>query len=191
MKTWRDLNPGWDYQLWDNRRLAEHPFALRDQIEASPRFAGKADIMRYEILHTFGGFFIDADSECVLPLPDDLLANDSFACYENERVTGDLIANGYLGAGPGNRLMEALMDRIRIKEIGKVKPWRETGPGFLTETVADLTYTDLRVYPAKMFIPVHHTGRAAEGDCPTYARQYWGTTHGYHRAWKKPHGTIQ
>ena len=191
MKTWRDLNPEWGYELWDNRRLAEHPFDLRRQIDKSPRFAGKADIMRYEILHTYGGFFIDADSECVLPLPDALLDNAAFACYENEQVTGGLIANGYLGACPGNVLMRLLMQRITEADIGTRKPWEETGPGLLTRTVAELRYTGLRVYPAKMFIPVHHTGRTAEGDCPTYANQFWGTTHGYHRAWKKPHGKVQ
>ena len=40
--------------------------------------AGKADILRYELLYEHGGFFIDADSECINPLDDFLTDNKAF-----------------------------------------------------------------------------------------------------------------
>jgi hypothetical protein len=40
-------------------------------------------------------------------------------------------------------------------------------------------YAGLHVYPSRTFIPTHHSGAPAPGDGPTYAKQYWGSTHGY------------
>ena len=115
MNTWKDSHPDWEYMFWNEETLKEHfPKGLHNQAQydAMPEWNGKCDIARYEILQKFGGFFLDADCVCLRPLDDYLLENDSFSCYENEYIRGQLIAAGYLGCTPKNDLMWHLVNKI-------------------------------------------------------------------------------
>ena len=140
-------------------------------------WCGKADIMRYEILHHHGGFFIDADAICLRPLGNELLNNDSFCCYENEILRPGLLANGYLGASEGNTLMDELVKEIAQRNMSSGMAWQVTGPQLLTDIVARLYYQNLHVYPSGLFIPRHYTGYPGL-NCKKkpYAAQQWGST---------------
>ena len=100
IQTWIDKNPTWTHMLWTEDNLP--PLVNGDIFRGARCYPGKADVLRYEILYRHGGFFIDADSVCINPLPDYLTYNDSFCCWENEYVRTGLMANGYLGATKGN-----------------------------------------------------------------------------------------
>lgn len=176
MATWKTLNPTFRYELWDDARCSSFGFKNAAKIAEQPEWAGKADLMRYEILERHGGVYIDADSECVLPLTDEMLDHDSFACWENETIRRGLISNGYLGAVQGNRLMQSLITDAATRNMAKARAWLTVGPMFLTQMVARLRYTDLHVYPSHYFIPRHYSGMEYHGDGPIYAKQGWGST---------------
>jgi len=194
MDTWKNLNPDWQYRLWDERTLKHYfPYGLRNQkqYEEMEELCGKCDIARIEILNAFGGFFVDADSECLHPLDDYLLANDSFSCYENEFERGNLVACGYLGSTPDNDLMKLLMEgigRIDIKQILKVpdrspwdnthRAWKLTGSELLTSTIFKNKYTAISIYPSYYFIPCHYSGVKYKGYGKSYSNQLWGSTVG-------------
>ena len=64
MKTWKELNPTWEYKVWTEKEM----FPLINQMQFNQygaTYNGKANILRYEILYNYGGFFIDADSTLV------------------------------------------------------------------------------------------------------------------------------
>ena len=84
------MNPSWEHILWTEENMPE--LANQRQFEAMNELAGKADILRYELLNTHGGFFIDADSECISPLDDFLTENDAFCCWENEQIRTGLMS---------------------------------------------------------------------------------------------------
>lgn len=173
MDTWKTLNPTWEYRLWGNDAVG---WENQDAIDMMAEWNGKADIMRYEILRNHGGVVADADSECIQPLDDSFRHHDSFACFENEDVRPGLIACGAIGSVPHCRLMEKCVELIPSRWL--LEPaWRSVGPLFFTQVARG--YPGLYVYPARTFIPVHFTGRAAPGDAPIFARQYWGSTKGY------------
>ena len=172
MESWRRLHPDWEYRLWTDPTGWEND----RQIARMPEWNGKADIMRYEILARHGGIYVDADSECVRPLDPTFLDHDSFACFENEHVRPGLIATGYVGAGPGNVLMQQCIDGIRIQLLD-LPAWMCVGPLFFTAMARG--YERLKVYPSRTFIPRHYTGADAPGNGPVFARQYWGSTLGY------------
>jgi mannosyltransferase OCH1-like enzyme len=180
IQTWRDMNPEWEHMLWTDDNLPE--IKNRIQFDAMKELAGKADILRYELLHDIGGFFIDADSVCVKPLEDFFLDNDSFCCWENEYIRSGLMSNGYLGACKGNELMKYLVERIEmipaevLHSAPNLTAWKITGPTFLTETVQRHQYNKLRIYPSFYFIPRHYSGLEYNGNEPIYAEQYWGST---------------
>jgi mannosyltransferase OCH1-like enzyme len=63
-KDYVNNNPEWEYKLWTENNigglLSEFP-VLRRIFDAEKEYYGKADILRYAILYTHGGVYIDAD----------------------------------------------------------------------------------------------------------------------------------
>jgi len=176
IQTWIDKNPSWKHMLWTDASL---PFIKNnDQFINCPSFAGKADILRYELLYDIGGFFIDADAECVNSLDDLLLNNEAFCCWENEKVRRGLMANGYLASVPKCELMGHLINEIsNLKNMNyqPLETWAITGPLLLTNVAYKHRYP-ITVYPSWYFIPKHYTGIEYSGENKIYAKQYWGTT---------------
>jgi len=185
MNTWKESHPDWDYMFWNEETIAEHfPKGLHNQqqYDAMPEWNGKCDIARYEILQKFGGFFLDADCVCLRPLDDYLLENDSFSCYENELIRGQLIAAGYLGCVQGCELMWHLVNKVHnlygeALHCGPLTAWKTVGPLFLTQSVHELKYNKLAIYPSFYFIPNHYTKlHPYQGPFKPYADQFWGST---------------
>jgi mannosyltransferase OCH1-like enzyme len=183
MNTWKDMNPEWEHIIWDSEKISEkYPNGFKNQkhIDEIEEWAGKADIMRYEILHDYGGFYIDADSICINSLDDHFLKHDCFACFENEECRGQLVANGYLGAIKDCKLMKILIEKISNTEsvshekTGKMA-WQSVGPLFFTETIIENQYP-ISVYPSFVFIPEHYSGYVYQGKGKSYSRQLWGST---------------
>ena len=183
MESCRRMNPGWEYRLWTDTNLPQD-FINQHHIDAmgrlQPHFpeAGQADIIRYELLHRQGGFFVDADSEFIRPLDDELTCNDAFCCYENETARSGLLANGYLASTRQNALMALLIKELQRKEsVVDEPPWKATGPLFLTHTVKKYAYKALTVYPSHYFIPQHFTSDTPySGPGKVYCLQHWHST---------------
>lgn len=185
METWKTNHPDWEYMFWNEETLKEHfPNGLfnQKQYNEMPEWNGKCDIARYEILQKFGGFFVDADAVSLRPLDDYLLENDSFSCYENEFLRGQLIACGYLGASNNNRLINTMVNKIHSLEgetlhQGPMTAWKTVGPVLFTQTIHELKYIDIAIYPSFYFIPHHYTKMYKyEGPFKPYADQWWGST---------------
>lgn len=176
IQIWKEKNPSWEHKLWTDDNLPN--IRCKKQFDLCPSLPGKADILRYQLLYDEGGFFIDADSECINPLDDFLLDNECFCCWENEEVRKGLMANGYLASVKGCKLMDLILKRIETFENMSYHPletWSITGPLLLTNMVYLNTYP-ITVYPSWYFIPRHYSGVEYAGTDKVYAKQYWGTT---------------
>ena len=172
LRTWREKHPNWAYRLWGNKDLASFPWRCRKQIDAMPEWNGKADIMRWEILQRFGGVVVDADSVCVVPFDDSFLVHYAFASYEHETLQPGLVATGTVGAEPGAPFLEEIVRAIETRPlVGRAR--ESVGPKLLTEFAHDL-----HIYPARTFLPTHHTGAQAPGNASVHAVQFWGSTRG-------------
>jgi len=179
INTWREMNPTWEHKLWTEANMPNS--WVKRQFDQCPSLAGKADILRYQLLHQEGGFFIDADAECIRPLDDDLADNEAFCCWENEFLRPGLMSNGYLASVPKNQFLWEMLNRIGQRPDMNYHPletWRITGPMLLTETVCAMRYNSLTIYPSHYFIPKHYNGLEYKGNGKVYACQYWGTTPG-------------
>jgi mannosyltransferase OCH1-like enzyme len=177
--TWRKANPTWEVKIWGNAELLGRKWINHRHMSvmAEGELNGVADMMRYEILHSHGGFAIDADSICVRALEDWLLEPAVFSCWENEICRPGLLASGYLAAEPGNALLERVIADIKAEETVADRPaWQSTGPLRLTETWRQSRYPDLTVYPSHYFIPEHYGGVKYTGSGPVFATQLWAGT---------------
>lgn len=176
MNHWITINPKFRYILWTEANLPD--LKNKVQFEATPKMNDKADILRYEILYRYGGFFMDADSLPLKPL-DDLLEYDIVTVAEGR---ANFLVNGIIGITPKHPAMKMMID-----EVGKLPPkpsyhWKEIGPGLWTvvakhfrakilppESFLPWSYTDITRYLRGKELPVRDLSE-------TYAIQFWFTT---------------
>ena len=180
----KEMNSSWEYILWTeneiksifgeliNQRhfdsLVNLNSTIQDRIGSISDdyyYCGQSDILRYEILYRYGGFYVDADTVPIKEFSDELCSNEVFAAYENEIARPGLIANGYLGSCKDSELMKIFIDEIYKKDtILGIEPWISTGPLFLTNTIKEYNYDKIKIYPSYYFIPNHYTGQSYQGD---------------------------
>jgi len=182
MASWREKNPTWQYRAWGNEdvELAPgEPWGLRVAWDKMKEWNGRADILRLLVLQRFGGFFVDADSLCLRPIPDAWLECEAFAAYENERHLPGTIATGYIGSIPGGSLVTHVIAEIERRskrwDWAKEPAWRSVGPLIFTEIAKQ--HPELKILPARHLLPEHYSGvpPLETGESP-YAMQFWGST---------------
>lgn len=179
MQSWKEMLPDWSYTLYDNTTLKSEGFETAPQIEEYMRrgkYAGAADLMRYELLWRYGGFMPGADSVCLLN-PEPLFVDNAelYTIYENEFVRGKLVSP-ILAAAPGNSFLRLLIDQMKeVPPETLGEPWKQTGNLFVAQMI-EKHAPDIVIWPSHYMIPEHFTGVTYEGDGPIYAHQIFGET---------------
>jgi len=188
MATWQAKHPDFEYILWTEEEFVSRglviPPETQAQIDRMEEINGKADIYRWEILHQYGGVFVDADSICVEPLDPLIFFHPktvAWAAFENETERGKLIATVAMGFVPGHPLCADILSWIRTSPeatdmIPQFKAWYSVGPGVITRFLETGRYPDFTVFPSHFFLPFHFTGAVYDGHKRVYAYQEWGTT---------------
>lgn len=144
---------GYTYKLWTNENLKEEMFPITwDSIQKSievgeeleqVRFAQVADLARYEILHRFGGVYLDS----LFEISDEFCAyitakRDYEIIVANEDPCGlkckgsggrGYVSNGFFACVPGCMPLKRLLHPATLSEIDfyNVRINQETGPYFL------------------------------------------------------------
>jgi len=197
MDTWKEKheNEGFEYIRWTEKEMEKRGFKtkLKNKIDDIEEICGKADILRWEILYEYGGFFTDADSYCIEPVTYLLDKYKAFVCYENEKVrnkgwiksqdyddvlarTHPLLANGTMAFPPKHKLPKMAIEWIKNNNIEGLTAWRTTGPGLLTRLYWLNKWKDIEILPSYLFLPVHFSGVEYKGHNKIYAHQEWGST---------------
>ena len=96
MNTWKRKHPDYEYMFWNEKKLNQTTLLKNylHKINEIEEICGKVDIIRLVILYEYGGIYLDADSICIEKLPDDIVKNDSFVTFENEKLRQGLLSNG-------------------------------------------------------------------------------------------------
>ncbi len=201
MNTWKNKheNEGFEYIRWTEEEFKKRGFIsqLNNKINDMDEINGKADIIRWEILYEYGGFFVDADALCIEPVTYLVDKYQAFVGYENEQVRNagccppghyddvlanshPLIATGTMAFPPKHELPRLAIEWIKNNDInisrtGK-RAWRTVGPGLLTRLYHGQNWPDITVLPSYLFLPIHVTGCAYNGREKIYANQEWGST---------------
>lgn len=143
------LHPDWEFVTWnDSSQLGW--LRCRTVFDKAKTHAGRADVLRYEIMYRHGGVYVDTDVECLKPF-DDLMDDDrAFAGWENER----LICPTVLGSPPGHPAFDAVLNFLPDWAPRKpgVKPNFQTGPVPFTRVWR--FRHDVRLFDREVFYPV-------------------------------------
>jgi mannosyltransferase OCH1-like enzyme len=179
---WRRLHPDWEYRLWGegdvpslrNRDLYERA------AELCPGFEGqlRSDVFRYELLHTYGGVWVDTDFQCFAPLDDILSGVSCFAAWE---IQGRVANNAILGCEAGHPFMDRLIRNLPASVLsGKsVRPSKVSGPHYLTAQLRGHE-AELTVFPQAWFYAVacNELDRLTLPRLPRErARHWWANQH--------------
>jgi mannosyltransferase OCH1-like enzyme len=176
--TWRRLNPDFGYRLWDEgsiEALGLRNGALYRRYLRAGIFDGAADVARIEILHRFGGVYVDADSVALRPIAGAwFLGAGFFAAHEPNDEHPGLVSNAFMGSVPGHPVLERYVESIsRVRSLRPM--WRLTGPGALTDVLAASPEPDIAILPAWTFFTGALHGPAPSGG-RSFATHLWSTT---------------
>lgn len=65
IETWRKLHPKWTIKVWQDADVATFRMKNKQAFDAAQDPHVRATIWSYEILHRFGGLYVDVDCECL------------------------------------------------------------------------------------------------------------------------------
>lgn len=178
-RAWADLNPGWQVHDWgehDLPRLANQD--LYDQVgqgavapvPVPPHVAiatQRADIAGYELVHMFGGVYVNCDMEPLRAL-DGCLPGSAWAAFEDDRF----LNNGAIGAPePGHPFWQAVIDELprRFRRMPGEPFNRTTGPYLLTGVWRSRDWGDqFTALPRTMFNYASYTQIPIGGDATRF-----------------------
>nr|WED70198.1 glycosyltransferase [Pectobacterium colocasium] len=142
----KEMNPGWEYFLYDERHIIEYidkhygKEMLRIYLSINPKYgAAKADLFRYLLIYIEGGVYFDIKSSCSIPLKkvikedcEILLCswdNKEYGCDRNMGLHKEL---KFLKCGeyqqwniialPGSPYIKSAIDEV-VHRLKRYKPW--------------------------------------------------------------------
>jgi hypothetical protein len=143
---WLELHPGWQQRIWTDRNRPR--FVNEEQFLAADNFSLKANVARYELIHRFGGVYLDTDFECLKSIEPLLGGVEAFIASEDPHALGHLNV-AIFGATPRHPWMAELIAHLpRAMETG----WgnqHQAGPVFARSLTVGRP--DVTVFPENLF----------------------------------------
>jgi hypothetical protein len=173
--------------LWTDGNLPQ----LQNQAEfdATVSFTQKTDLLRYEVLHQYGGVFVDADCVCLRPL-DDLTDHELFAGSDNQECFPGRVAPGVIGCWTGHPILKTCVDHGRpVPALRGSAMVYTAGPVFFSSVLfayrvfAPDVMESVKIYPERLFYAFRwgtDTYFDFGGIDECYFFHAWGSRHGYH-----------
>jgi inositol phosphorylceramide mannosyltransferase catalytic subunit len=163
-QSWPEHHPEWEIMVWTEENLPD--VVVRPEVlEVLRHPAERSDILRYELMRTYGGVYVDVDFECLRSIEPLIDGVEAFAGY---RKPGR-VNNALVGSVPGHPLMDRALAEIRPRTSWGTVDKDGTGPPFLEGVLAD--FPEVTVFDPPVFYPrteaqreqayaVHHRARS-------------------------------
>ena len=159
---------GWTFMLWTETEIFDSEkltIINRDIYDAEPTLRGKSDIVRYEILRTYGGIFLDADSYWIDNGKDlETLIEETYKwnceLFCASEPKNKLYANGVIGSVKEGEIIGRMIKYLRDNyyETKKRHPhkhaiWQVTGPVPFTNVLLETEGCRWKRFPYHYFFP--------------------------------------
>jgi len=156
MHTWQFFHPDWVYLLWTDEEAQAFGLFNQELYDIETNYGAKSDILRYEILHRFGGVYTDVDFECLQPL--DVL-HHTYDFYTG-LIPLDAhfvhVGIGIIGAVPGHPILAHCIETMKKNYYAEKGAPAKTGPIHFTRScffcAGKLAKRDI-IFPASFFYP--------------------------------------
>jgi mannosyltransferase OCH1-like enzyme len=198
---WKEMHPEWEYKLWDNDAFDEYQreygfITDKSVFLTCNSMSELSDILRYELLHRFGGFYVDADQRCLKPfdgLCESLsdINKDFMISHENEH---DYVCTGVLASMPNHHVTEKLLYDLPLRAETHIDtPANDKyGPGYATKTVDREYWIDSMrelLFPAYGIDAYEHRFSTEEELSLKFPKAY--AAHMYDSSWSRKLKTRQ
>ena len=167
-ETFARHHPGWEMRLWTDEDLPDLDITAIDRDRSRTR-SELSNLVRYEVLHRFGGVYVDTDVECQRPLPPLLKGIDAFAALE---LPGR-VCTAILGAVPGHPVF-GRATRLTRRTLGTgLHSAIANGPYFLSLLLEQ--EPGFAIFAKKLFYPYlwDEPERRHEAFPEAYAIHHW------------------
>jgi inositol phosphorylceramide mannosyltransferase catalytic subunit len=152
LASWREQMPDWEVRFWDDASVAALPVVTTRMWNTANSVAERADLLRYWVLHEFGGVYADTDVQCLKSL-DPLLEAKKVACFIGEEKPGRL-CNAVIGAEPGHAFIALLNERIERNWFQHDHILNRSANFFVMRTLAEFKGPgSVNVFPPRYFYP--------------------------------------
>jgi mannosyltransferase OCH1-like enzyme len=169
-QTWRDMLPGWEYKLWTDEMNHEfvrtHYPEFLENYDAYPKNIQRADAIRYLLLQTYGGLYVDLDFECLKREFTLLLEDADFVAgkepYDHARRYGrkHIICNALMASVPNHPFLEHIIARMMshphgwdVRYGGDILD--STGPFLLTDAYKSFKNKEgIRIFESEFLYPI-------------------------------------
>lgn len=162
MKSWTGLN-GWEYRLWTDQEADAFEFTHPELWKNAKNYGERANILRYEVLHRYGGLYVDVDMQCIDPAFFEY-AHSHYDFYVGLEPLdhGFMTCNAVVGAIPNHPLLTKMIkDMPQYYEgIVKDKNYKKVnffGPTYISRKLLEYgvrTETTDMVFPGTYFYPI-------------------------------------
>lgn len=180
--SWWRHHPKWEYKLWTDKDVDGFGLKNKDLFYKAKNMGQRSDIFRYEILHRYGGIYIDTDFECLKPF-DDLLYLDFFTgiSYDTKMV----LYIGLIATTPGNPIINRCADSLTFYDGNMAHEIMNiTGPYYFTRCFFNSVNKHTKgvvAFPMDFFYPLPNYLRNAKNPYNyvkdfSYAIHHWAVT---------------
>jgi inositol phosphorylceramide mannosyltransferase catalytic subunit len=171
-ETFAQHHPGWEMRLWTDDDMPELDITATER-ERARTASELSNLVRYEVLHRFGGVYIDTDVECKRPLAPLLRGIDAFAALE---LPGSA-CNAVLGAVAGHPVF-ARAARLARKTLGDGAHSADANGPYLFTLILEQELErepNMAIFGAPLFYPYRwdELERRNEAFPNAYAIHHW------------------
>lgn len=153
---WKAMNLGWEVREWTGPEFTMINQSLYDHPPVHDSFRFKADLLRLEILHRFGGVYVDMDVEPLRPIEDLLTGGVAYAAYSpNLWHDKRIISNAFIASEKKHPWIHRCITHMEesIETYGGQFLAMVTGPHHVNRCL--LPSDDVTILPTSVIYPVY------------------------------------
>jgi len=180
-QSWIEQHMGrdWMYKLWTDEDVAQMQLYNQEFYDATDNYGVKSDILRWEILYTYGGVYVDMDYECLRALDDFHYTYDFYTGLQP--LDGFFVQLGaaLFGSRPGHPILHHCIETIKNDWHLQGAP-KKTGPVHFTKSFYACAGIDGNkdiALPAFYFYPLGcqetNANRSGWTQAGAYAVHWW------------------
>lgn len=125
-KTWKNMNPGWEYRYIDHIEretfvLEQDPHLHKIYLQLQP--IAQADLWRYLVVYKFGGVYADMDSVCKKELVFNEEEDLIYALTHSSDFKEMKPNNAHFAAIKKSKTLEAILEIIKNTDMTNDTTW--------------------------------------------------------------------
>lgn len=184
-RAWSNHHPDWNHCLWTFEHgeeiITDHYPQLLPTWRTLPKVVQKADLLRYVVLHRYGGVYADMDTEPLKPFDSLIEGADFVGGYEASGHAS--ICNAIIAATPQHPITTAILRWLEVMPMDRTEPTAEnvrhvfatTGSAAITPLILTNATPRTRLLPKETLYPFSWAEKERHADTfpDAYAKHYW------------------